>query len=428
MSTEISRLPRRGNPLHLRMPAIPRAQLDHTTLSGVTAVLVGCIFLQRLAVPFGAEQLPLAFPVGYGALLFLMLRRRIVLNVELCVFFLLVMASLTLSMLHSGSSASLTSFFYLFTIYVLYVFKLRFRDGEGEEILHIYGNLMAIAAGCGLAQFCLQFVLPQSLVFPLETFVPKPFLFGDLYNVIIPLTYGSAIVKSNGVFFLEPSFFSQFLAVALILELLREQRLSRLALYAAAMVVSYSGTGLLLMGLFLPYILWRRGNPTIFLIGAVGVVILMAAAASLNLDTMVNRLGEFSAPESSGFARFVSPFYLFRDFMETPSAVLFGLGPGSIDKIIAESSYKGYAAHDPTWIKAVVEYGVIAGALVILYVVAAFFKGAANKGLATALLVLCLFLGGYLLNPIMHFLFVALTVWPNAMRPRRFFASRQIPD
>lgn len=384
-------------------------------MAGLTAIIFGCVFLQRLAVPVGAIQLSLSFLIGYGGLAYLLLRGRIALSFPLCIFFFVVMAALTMSILHSGSSASLMSFFYLFSIYSLYLFKIR-GDGQAasEEIQNLYQRFMLIAAAGGIAQFCLQFVLPFELLFPLETFVPPQFLFGEIYNVIIPLTYGSPIIKSNGFIFLEPSFFSQFLALAFILELMGRQRASRLALLAGGLLVAYSGTGLLLIALFLPYLMLRRGNLYLLLFGLGALIILGFSATALNLDIFLGRVGEFNSPESSGFARFVSPFYLFRDFMGTAGAFLLGLGPGSIEEVMREASYRGYVSHDPTWIKAVLEYGVIAGLLLLAYVVAAFFAGSRSKVLSAVLLCLFLFLGGYLLNPIMHFLFAALLAWSNA--------------
>jgi hypothetical protein len=329
--------------------------------------------------------------------------------------FLFVMAGLTLSMVNSGSTESLTSFFYLFTIYGFYVFKL--RDGllVQEEAFDLFQRLMMIAAVGGIAQFCLQFVLPLDLLFPLETFVPPDFLFGgEFYNVIIPLTYGAQIYKSNGIIFLEPSFFSQFLAVAVLIELLGRQRVLRLALYGGGLLVAYSGTGLLLIALLTPYILLRRGNLHLLLFGLGAVLLLVVSASALNLDTVLNRVGEFSSEDSSGFARFVSPFYLFRDFMMTPEDFFLGHGPGSIFEIMRLASYKGYVSHDPTWIKAVIEYGVLAGFALLTYTALAMLVGPASRAFGFAMLCLYLFMGGYLLNPVMHFLFVALLAWPNA--------------
>jgi len=417
MSVGIGRLPPHPRPRRRTFfsPMLFGALSGAPRISAIAVILIGCIFTQRLAVTIGALHLSASFLIGYGVLAYMLLRGRLALSFPLGIMFMAVMAGLTLSMLYSGSTASIMSFFYLFSIYVLYIFKLRGGQEAAGEIHELFQRLMMFAAACGIAQFCLQFVLPAEFVFPIEAFVPAAFLFGgEYYNVIIPLTYGSDIYKSNGIFFLEPSFFSQFLAIAVVLELLGRQRALRLAILASGLLVSYSGTGLLLIALMTPYVLLRRGNLHILLFGLAAAIMLAFSATALNLDIMFSRVGEFSSEESSGFARFVSPFYLFRDFMDTPAAFLFGHGPGSILSIMQEASYKGYISHDPTWIKAVMEYGVIAGFLLIAYTAMAFLVGPASRPFGVAMMLLFLFMGGYLLNPVMHFLFAVLLAWPNS--------------
>ena len=70
------------------------------------------------------------------------------------------------------------------------------------------------------------------------------------------------------------------------------------------------------------------------------------------------------------------------------------------------------------------EYGVIAGLLLIVYPAMAFIVGPASRPFAIAILVLFLFMGGYLLNPVMHFLFAALLAWPNSRLPAKAQATR----
>src|SRR5438270_631370 len=62
------------------------------------------------------------------------------------------------------------------------------------------------------------------------------------YNSVIPLYWSSPVYKSNGVFFLEPSFFCQFLAIAVVAELVVRPATLRLLILAAGLLCSYSGT------------------------------------------------------------------------------------------------------------------------------------------------------------------------------------------
>jgi hypothetical protein len=221
------------------------------------------------------------------------------------------------------------------------------------------------------------------------------------------------VMKANGVFFLEPSFFSQFLGLAILIEMFGKRRLVRLAIYVVAILMSYSGTGLMLVAAFLPWIVLRRGNAGVIVAGAAVALLVAVAGGAVDLGALTSRVGEFSSTESSGFARFISPYLLMRDFViQSPSALMFGLGSGAIDRVTGDA-FLPYLAHDPTWIKVALEYGVPALALFMAFIAVALFHGTRNRLLSWAVFCFYLFLGGYLLNGALHCLFVALTAWHN---------------
>jgi hypothetical protein len=404
------------------------ARADSFTVFVLAIMLGCCIFLQRFAVPLGASQIPATFVACYGLFVLLLISGRLAIQVKLLTLFLLTVAGMTVSLLVSAETASMASFAYVIGIYVLYIFRLKNTEGLSGRVLDIFGNLMAICAACGIAQFLVQFVVGPDLAFPLDNFVPDRLLL-DGYNVIIPLEFESSVMKSNGVFFLEPSFFSQFLALAAIIEFIRRQRAARLLLYAVAMVVCYSGTGILLVAVLLPSILARGKNTGILLALAGLACILAMAGGAVDISALTDRIGEFSSTESSGFARFISPYFMIRDFLiDSPVSIFFGLGPGAIVRIENEASTHAYLAHDATWIKLLLEYGLVAAVLFITFITMAFFTGSQRRTLSWAILLLYLFLGGYLLNGCMHFLFVAILAWHNKsaefvrqpLRRRRF--------
>lgn len=398
-----------------RLRSVPRPKVDGVTVASLAFAIASTIFLQRFAVPLGTgTQIPAAFAFGYLAFLWLLLRGRLNINTQVFGLFLATLALMTLSFIVSASRASILSFGYLLAIYSLYVFRLRYPAGCFSRALNIFVSLMTVCAALGVAQFAAQFVIGADLAFPLDAFMPESILL-DGYNVIIPLSYGDTIMRSNGVFFLEPSFFSQFVGLAVIVELLGARRVSRLLLFAAALVVSYSGTGLLLVFLFLPWILMRRGNASVLFALAALAVILSMAGGAIDLDTLTGRMEEFQSTESSGFARFISPFFLLRDFVVNSTGnLLFGMGPGAIEGAMKQAfTYDSYLAFDPAWIKLLLEYGFFATVAFAAFISTALFQGTRNRTLSWAILVLYLFLGGYLLNGFLHCLFVALCAWHN---------------
>lgn len=379
---------------------------DRATVTGLWVIFGSLVFLQR----FSINGLPIAFAISYGVLVLLFLLRAVVIDTTFLIFFMVVTAIASLSIFWWPAEASLSSYLYLLAIYALYMLRFRNRAASFAIARHIYLTCMLIAAICGIAQFLGQFVLGYERVFPLE-FLPQSILAVN-YNVIIPLTYGSPIMKSNGIFFLEPSFFSQFLAIALVLEMLGRQRPIRTAIFILALLLSYSGTGLITAAIFAPFALMRRVNATLVVGGLLVAIIIIISVSStgfLELSAIFGRAEEFTSTESSGFARFISPFYLIRDFLlPSPDNFLFGKGPGTIDAALTKASFHAYLAHDPTWIKVIFEYGLVGGLAVLTYVFSATYTGSRDRLVSTMLLLSWLFLGGYLLNGMMNILFLSL--------------------
>jgi len=128
-------------------------------------------------------------------------------------------------------------------------------------------------------------------------------------NHVIPITYGSPIFKSNGMFEAEPSLMSQAMALSFIVERLYFRRVGFQLAYLAAWSVSYSGTGLMLLAspgrsFSIGPARWRFA----FVLLAAGAI-LLSLGSFIQLDIIAGRTGEFGAEDSSGFARFLSIFY-----------------------------------------------------------------------------------------------------------------------
>jgi hypothetical protein len=399
---------------------VDAAPLDRTTVIGLTLILASAIFLQRFAIPMGGTaQVPMSFLAGYVVFLTLLLLGRFVISPLLAVLFLAAGGALTFSLLISINTSSIFSYVLLMSIYTLYMFKIRHRSGTFERFGEIYLSLMAFMAALGIAQFFAQFVIGIELAFPIDTFTPETILLSG-FNVIIPLAYESTVMRSNGVFFLEPSVFSQFLGMAIILEMIGSQRILRLSLYGVALLLSYSGTGISLVLVFVPLILIKRGNGALVFWGLIGAAIVVFAGEALQLSLLTGRTGEFSSTESSGFARFISPFWLVNDYLlNSPTDFLFGRGSGFMTVLLNNPLGRSYLAHDPTWIKLLFEYGAIAWVLLFTYIFTALFQGARVKLLPWAIAFLYLFLGGYLLNGMMHLLFLSLVAWHNGLPAMR---------
>ena len=140
-------------------------------------------------------------------------------------------------------------------------------------------RLLGIVAVAGLLQFAAQFAGLR--LFAFAGFVPDPWLIESGYNLAIPTGIGD-VLKSNGFFLVEPSVFSQFMAIGLIIEVLAFRRPLQLALFVGGLVLSFSGTGWIVLASFLAFGGLRLGPRGIRLI-ALSTCVLVAAGAALLL-------------------------------------------------------------------------------------------------------------------------------------------------
>jgi hypothetical protein len=385
-----------------------RDAVDPIALRCIGLTLFGEIYLQKVALPLShTTQISATLVVGFVALGFLVLSGRAVVDSTRFAFFALAMVVLVATQLLGGAAFSRASLLLLMATYAIYVVRLQDAPGTFRASLGLYQTMMLIVAVAGVLQYVAQFRLPSNLVFPLETYL-GPLLYQG-YNNIDPITYGSEIYKSNGVFLGEPSLLSQGMALSFIIERLFFRRVPFQLAFLAGLVVSYSGTGLLLLAVAAPFLIYKTGGLRLLvLLLPIGLVVLLAGKM-LDLGAVANRANEFSSRDSSGFARFISIFYLLGTYTFADAHhFLLGMGAGTIEGLMKKVTY---TAHDPTWGKLLFEYGFLGALAFFPYVAWVIFAGSPSPILSFCLLFAYLFLGGNLLSPFYNFLIAALLAW-----------------
>lgn len=208
---------------------------------------------------------------------------------------------------------------------------------------------------------------------------------------------------------MEPSTMSQIAALGLLIEILEFQRPRYLLLISLGLLLAYSGTGLMLILLFLPLAgLGRKaGLPAL-------VVVIFAfalfATGIIDFSAFLSRAGEFEDTRASGFQRFVSPFWLAADDIHTPSvqALLLGNGPGTTSEFVAAHYRSG--GWEGTWIKLFYEYGLIGSLVFTCFFLSCFRQTLCPKLVRAAIIFYFVFLGGLLLNT--SFLIMAIVLCP----------------
>jgi len=369
--------------------------------------LLATTLLAKLSVPpFAAQSLSIAYLFIFLAIGLGLAIGCLRLDSRRLSFFLLLIGGIGALQVLRGEPFSVNSLLLLGTLHLGYVFYLERGSESTARALAFFVDLATVLALLGIAQYALQSVLGARYVFPIENLVPPDFVVRG-FNMQAPIAQGLETYRANGVFLAEPSFFSQFMAIAIIVELLTSNRLHRVALYGLALLLSYSGTGLLLLAVCGPLILLGRRHWGLLWLALGGLALAVALGGYLELDRLIARLGEFGSMRSSGFARFLSGFHVFDQYLwPYPDKALFGYGAGQFPLYAVRMPFP---VAEMTLFKMIFEYGLVGAALYFSFIAYCLFRSAAPAIICLAVGLSLLLNGPYV--PFFHGLALSLLVW-----------------
>lgn len=379
-------------------------------LALLLAPLIGATLLAKLSVPpFGARGIAVGVGIPLAAAGLALLAGRLRLAADRAAWLLASTALLFGIALLRSETFSVRSLLLYGVLHLPYAFAL--ADGEAlrQRALRAFLGVSAAIAALGVAQIALQFVAPLAWAFPIENFGPAGWVV-QAFNQQGPVDFGSELFRANGVVMLEPSFFSQLLAVAIVAELCGRNRKPLLGLFVLALVLSYSGTGLMVLAVALPVLVVARARIGLLLAALLAVLVVVGVAQALDVDVFAKRAAEIANPGSSGFARFVGGFYLWDQFLwHEPLRALFGYGAGSFDRYEKLASYPvaGMALT-----KMVFEFGVLGALAYFGFLFYCVFATRAPMALRVAIASTFLLSGNYI--SFAHGLALTLLVWPTA--------------
>ena len=420
----------RAHDIHLirRHQAPDRALIDplrrtsgSSTLLPVKCLLVALVMFQRFVVP--GTSISVALPVVFAMLAVLALRGHV--QADPVTFGLFLGAMSVAVLMNALSSAGGNPWFSLNSLLLLIVIYLplsaRLSPGlrrDLPELLEFFQKLMVAAAVACVLQWAAQVagwqftdllgVLPENLLASSQDF-----------NLSYPLYYGSAIYKANGVVFLEASFASQFLALAIIVQLLLRGRSWRLVLFGAALLATLSGTGLLLLAGGLVVLMLRRGGrwASRYVVGIAIAVAVVGLTPAGNL--IADRSTESSQQGSSGNIRFVAPYEnVLSAVFANPTVLAIGRGAGTIDRDTDFFSPLGVDANYPALPKLLGEYGLPTTLIFFAFVSRVYLWRVPSPTLAAVAIMLYLVLSSALLQPPIVYLCWVLTGLFSSDAPR----------
>jgi hypothetical protein len=352
------------------------------------ALLVSALFLQRFTLPLGATYLALDLVAIGFMVLYQFLSGKLLIQYDRSLWFLGFALATTCSLLVNFNSTMLTAYLQFAVFYSLFTLSRPSTPDQYKRTLQAFQFLVMILSCLAVAQFVAQFVVDAKQLVMFFGIVPD-FLFDDVHAggqvTIGAVAGGSSLMRSNGIFLAEPSFLSQFTALGILIEVLEFRRPRYLIVMALGFLVAYSGTGSMLLLLFLPLAGLRHSKAGLSALLVVMFALGLFATGIIDLSVFTSRAGEWEDTRTSGFARFVSPFWLAAKHFDTSSlqAMLLGSGPGSA-KTFGDAWYGG--GQLGTWFKILYEYGII-GSFIFSCFLASCLRRSRCPGLVVAAII-----------------------------------------
>jgi hypothetical protein len=382
---------------------------------GVTLLLMS-LLLQRFALPLGGAAVSVVGPLGLGLMAMALAQGTLVLHQGRLLAWLALAALVVLGLAWRASDTglaaatpSLSSLLQFLALSAAAV--VTFAEPVDEaRFFRAVNACFAVVALAGIVQFAAQ--AAGVSVFSFTGLLPDWMLFEAGYNLQIPSGIGD-LLKSNGFFLVEPSVFSQMMALALIIEVLTARRLRHLAIFAAGLLLSVSGTGWIVIAAFIlaaPFGLGLRGLAlaaaiVVLVAGVAGGLVLLAPDIA---DAFAGRIDEVLRPGTSGHMRFVTPLWLLSDMIGgDPTAALLGIGPGAAERLTLAYDYD---VNTP--VKVAVEYGLPA-LLAYLLLFTLGQRTPTQGAILVPALVLFMVTGGYQQFPPMIFVTLLLISIPR---------------
>jgi hypothetical protein len=277
-------------------------------------------------------------------------------------------------------------------IYAMLTLKRPSTDDQYRTTLQGFQFLAVLLSCLGVAQFAAQFVGQLDQLTNFYGVIPDFLLGGTQMDKTPPSVMTH--FRANGIFLAEPSTLSQVTAFGILIEVLEFRRPRYLLVMAVGFLLAYSGTGSVILLLFLPLAAIRDDKAAFPALLVVIFAVGLFTTGVIDLGAFAGRAGELQDTRTSGFARFVSPFWLAAKKFDTESVrtLLLGAGPGTA-KILADVWYAGFVG---TWIKIFHEYGIFGCFIVCCFLASCLRKSRCPGVVVVALYFTYVFLQGML--------------------------------
>jgi hypothetical protein len=384
------------------------------------ALLICALFFQRFIFHFGGRTAALSIVLAAVILVHQFVAGRILIQYDRLLWFLLLALAATASLLLNFDKSSLTSYGLFLVIYFMFTLCHSSTPDQYGETLKAFQFVILILSCLAIAQFPAQFIVnPRTLLMFFWIFPDSllPYHAGmNTMGIIGP----AGLVKSNGIFLNEASTMSQMAALAILIEVVEFRRPRYLIVLSIGFLLACGGTGIsiLLIGLPLALVLNRRAQQPILLASVFAMALF--ATGVIHLSAFTSRVGEFQEVGSSGFTRFVSPFWMAAEYFDTTSLLGFFFGNGLGHGFEPRYGSYSYSASGDTWFNLLYEYGLLGAFVFTCFLGCCFRRSWCPAALTVGLVYNYLFTANSLLDPSYLMIIVVLC---TLSRPKRDLAA-----
>ena len=376
---------------------------DEMTLGLLAWLLVGCVLLQKLSVTLVAgTALEFILPLEYLFIAFSLYRGAMQVRPISFICTILFFVAATASTI--ANNAKVTSIIYLYANYIPLMFYVAISKRHYRRFLNIHQIVMAFMALIVAIDWGVQIL---HLQMPnMEHIIPSQLRFFN-FNYIQSLQYGNRYTKPNAFFFLETSYVAQSMAAAFVIEFCIFRRVLFLGTFISALILSFGGTGFVLLFACAPLMMFYLKPKTVGL-GLALIPLALVIAASFGLfGNFEHRLDEFNHTGTSGDQRFSAQIRELQKNITDSDTILKGVGAGNMER---DSGIVWTPA-----VKVAIEYGIFSSFIFLVAIIYSAVSGGTPPPIAFPMLFAFLFLNGGLLVPYNVFY---LTIMSCMVKPR----------
>lgn len=378
--------------------------------------IVSVVLLQRLAVNVGSgSNFSLLLPVWFGLALTLFRRDILKLNGRRFTSYLFAVFAIFSVSLAALVNQLPISWMSIGLFCVLYLLLLTKTDQDlSRWAANCFVITMTVVAAVAVPIFFLQY-LGVHIKDPMAILVPESLLSGG-FNTLSPITYGSSIFRSNGIVLLEPSIYAQYCALAVLLIMYTKKYLWSVPVLLLAMATAFSISGplLLAIGMVCAFIQLGFKSREWRAIAAIVTIAVAIVIPTTFGQTLFARSDELNTSTSSGYFRYVAPYEMLWNDLNSPSDILLGHGAGSAQQKSDAETQGNATFHIDS--KLIFEYGVVTGLIAILFI--GFIIGSAppTRWLSAAMLIWFATNGGLLQVDSWMWFYFLFSMHPNKQR------------